>query len=80
MKYFINTTDGWGIFSAVDIEDLAMRIAKYYGVCTDLFKKAITGCTTDEDYFKMYNVFINDPHREILDVWKLSEHIYGGEK
>lgn len=79
MKYFVKIGDEWYIYSAVDIKDLVLCIAKYYGICTDLFLKALAGCTTDEDCFKMFNVFAN-PYYKLLDVWKLSEHIYGEEK
>lgn len=79
MRYFVKIDDEWHAYSVADIKTLVVCIAKNYGVYTDLFLMAIIGCTTDEDYFKMYNVFA-DSHYKLLGVWELSKHIFGEEK
>lgn len=58
MRYFILYKDNhYTEFDAENLEDCFIQVADYTDDNTDLFRKALQGCHSPEDYVDMYEQF-----------------------
>ena len=74
MEYVILYDDDcYKIIDAVSFKDCILQVADFFGDNTELFGKALNGCTTDSDMVRMLNHFSS---YEVNAVYELSRKVY----
>lgn len=80
MKYLVETKDGnKELFSTVDIDDLLLFTAKYFGYDKPVLRLGLKGCKTIEEKVEMYNALIFPYFDDdcIKRIFEVGERIYG---
>ena len=74
MKYLIlYNVDCYTIIDAVSFKDCIIQVANFFGDNTELFGKALNGCTTNSDMVKMLNYFSSC---EVNAVYEISKRVF----
>ena len=74
MKYLVlYDTDYYTIIDAVSVKDCIIQVADFFGDNSELFGKALNGCTQTEDMVKMLNHFSS---YEINAIYELNKRIF----